>query len=105
MSKIIETNSENFQKDVLEHQGLVLVDFWAPWCGPCRQQSPILEKIAGDSDLKALIVKLNTDESPEIAQKSGIDSIPTLILYKNGQEIERLIGVQPEAVLKKKLQQ
>lgn len=102
MKEIIEANSTNFDS-ILESNNLVLVDFWAPWCGPCKMQTPILEKIVKSDDINAVIAKLNTDDSPDIAQKMGIASIPTLILFKNKTEIDRFVGLQPEQVLKDKL--
>ena len=93
MSKLSESNTETFEADVLKSSGKVLVDFWAPWCGPCRMQTPILETLSESDEISAKIYKVNTDESPAIAQKFGIVSIPTLIL----------VGVQPENVLKAKL--
>ncbi len=101
---LLEINENNYEAEVLKHSGTVLVDFWAPWCGPCRMQTPILEKLASDGAVSAKIAKLNTDESPSLAQKLGISSIPTLIIFKDGKETERMVGVQPEEVLKKKLQ-
>lgn len=103
MSKLVEVNSSNFDATVMKSTTTVLIDFWAPWCGPCKMQTPILEKLAELPEVKATIVKINTDENPELAQKFGISSIPTLILMKGGSEIERFVGVQPEAVLKQKL--
>jgi thioredoxin 1 len=103
MAKLIEVNGSNFDAEVMKSDSLVLIDFWAPWCGPCKMQVPILEKLAQSADIKATIVKLNTDENPDIAQKFGISSIPTLILMKGGVEVERFVGVQPEAVLRQKL--
>ncbi len=79
------------------------MDFWAPWCGPCRMQTPILERLATDGTIKARIIKVNTDEAPDLAQKLGISSIPTLILFRDGSEIERMVGVQSEESLKRKL--
>ena len=103
MSSLNEVTDQSFESDVVKVQGKVLVDFWAPWCGPCRMQTPILEKLVASGAVNAKIVKLNTDENPEVARKFGIVSIPTLILFENGAEKERYVGVQPEAVLKSKL--
>lgn len=103
MGTLLEATASNFDTEVLGDKGKVLVDFWAPWCGPCKMQTPILEKLTASSEVKAKIFKLNTDENPTIAQKYGIVSIPTLILFENGQEIERFVGVQPENALKTRL--
>ena len=103
MAKLIEVNGANFDAEVTKSDKPVLIDFWAPWCGPCKMQTPILEKLAQSGEIQASIVKINTDENPELAQKFGISSIPTLILMKGGAEVERFVGVQPEAVLKQKL--
>lgn len=103
MGTLLEATEANFDTEVLGHKGKVLVDFWAPWCGPCRMQTPILEKLTASPEIKAKICKLNTDENSSIAQKYGIVSIPTLILFENGQEIERFVSVQPENVLKTRL--
>lgn len=100
-NNITELNSSNFDSETAG--GFVLVDFWAPWCGPCRMQAPVLEKLADAAEISAKIMKLNTDESPDIAQKFGISSIPTLIVFKDGQEIDRMVGVQSEEALKAKL--
>jgi len=105
MAKLIEINSENYDTVVMKAGGLVLIDFWAPWCGPCKMQTPILEKLSQSPDITATIAKVNTDENPDLAQKFGISSIPTLVIMNKGQEIDRFVGVQPEAVLKRKLTQ
>jgi thioredoxin 1 len=102
MAHLLEVSTSTFDAEVLETKGKVLVDFWAPWCGPCRMQTPILEKLA-DAGLSTKIVKCNIDESPEIAGKYFIQSIPTMILFMDGKELERMVGVQPETVLKGKL--
>ncbi|OHD66653.1 MAG: thioredoxin [Spirochaetes bacterium RBG_13_51_14] len=105
MAKLIEVNSSNFDKEVMKSDVPVLIDFWAPWCGPCKMQVPILEKLAQSAEINATIAKINTDENPDIAQKFGITSIPTLIIMQGGAEVERFVGVQPETVLKQKLKQ
>ena len=79
--------------------GVVLVDFWAPWCGPCKMQTPILEKVAAEIGEKAVIAKVNVDENPELAAKYGIRSIPTLILFKDGENKQQFVGLQQQAAL------
>lgn len=103
MANVLEVNDSNFESEVINASGKVLVDFWAPWCGPCRMQAPILEKLDSDSDINAKITKLNTDDNPNTAQKYSILSIPTLIIFENGSEVDRLVGVQTEANLREKL--
>ncbi|MCP4135462.1 MAG: thioredoxin [bacterium] len=101
---IKQITGDNFNSHVLQAKGKVLVDFWAPWCGPCKMQTPILEKLVESNEVTAAICKVNTDEAPEIAQKFEIASMPTLIVFENGMEVERMVGAQPEKVLKQKLQ-
>jgi len=98
-----EVTDTNFQAEVIESDQPVLVDFWAPWCGPCRVVGPVLEEIAGErDDLK--IVKLNTDENPQTAGAFQVLSIPTLILFKNGQPVKKVVGAYPKRKLVQELE-
>jgi thioredoxin 1 len=103
MSKIKEISANDFQKEVLESNIPVLVDFWAPWCAPCRMQTPILEKLATELEGKLKIVKVNTDENPELAANYQIMSIPNLLFFKSGKLEAQFIGYHSEKELKAKL--
>jgi thioredoxin 1 len=94
---VAPVSDKSFQTDVLEAKEPVLVDFWAEWCGPCRAVAPVLEEVAGELNGKLKIVKLNVDENPETAAKYGIQSIPTLMIFKNGEMASRQIGASPKA--------
>ena len=99
---ITEVTDTNFQAEVIESETPVLVDFWAPWCGPCRVVAPVLEEIAGERD-DLRIVKLNTDENPQTAGSYGIMSIPTMILFKHGQPVKQIVGAKPKRALEAEL--
>ena len=99
-----ETTDATFQKDVLEADTPVLVDFWAPWCGPCRILGPVIEELAGEIGDQAKVYKLNVDDNQGVAQKYGITSIPTVIVFKNGEIHKQMIGVQPKQSYKLALQ-
>ena len=102
MSNVIEVqNKEDFTNEVLNSESPVLVDFWAEWCGPCKQISPILSELAEEYKDKILVAKVNIDDNPEIPSKYGIMSIPTLILFKNGQSIATQIGLVEKSSLSK----
>ena len=94
---VLELNDQNFDETV--SIGLTLVDFWATWCGPCKSQLPILENVANKSLSKAKIAKLNVEESPTKATQFGVMSVPTLIVFKDGKEVSRFMGVQNEKTL------
>lgn len=94
---------QNFNAEVLQSKQAVLVDFWAPWCGPCRIVGPIVEQIAQEYEGKAKVGKLNVDENPIISQNYGIMSIPSLLIFKNGQVVDQLIGAQPKEAITERL--
>ncbi len=99
MSATIAINDTTFQQEVLENSQPVLVDFWAPWCGPCRVVGPMIDELAEQYAEQVKVVKLNVDQSTEVASQYGIQSIPTLMLFKAGEQVESLSGVVPKAKL------
>jgi thioredoxin 1 len=104
MGKLLEITNENFEKEVLTADKLVVVDFWAAWCGPCRMVGPVLEELSQEMSEKVKIVKVNVDENPELADKYQIRSIPTMIFFKNGKEAERSIGAAQKSVIAAKIE-
>jgi thioredoxin 1 len=101
MGKYLELTDANFATTIKE--GVSLVDFWAPWCGPCRMIAPIIEELAEDFDGKAKICKVNTDEEQEVAVQFGIRSIPTILFFKDGEMVEQVVGAQSKAALAEKI--
>ena len=101
---ISEVNDHNFQAEVIESETPVLVDFWAPWCGPCRMVAPVLEEIAQEKGDALKIVKLNTDENQQTAIAYEVLSIPTLILFKNGQIAKKVVGAYPKRKLEAEIE-
>ena len=103
MGAIAELNDDNFSAEVLESGEPVLVDFWAPWCGPCRQLLPVVEELAAENEGSVKIRKVNVDEAGQTAQQYGISSIPTLLLFKGGEVQQRIVGVKPKGELQELL--
>jgi thioredoxin len=99
LSDHTNVDQNNFQAEVLQATGPVLVDFWAPWCGPCRMVAPVVDKVAQNYQGRLKVVKLNTDDSPSIAGKYEVSGIPALILFKGGEPVDRIVGYVPEKQL------
>jgi thioredoxin 1 len=101
--KYLNVTAENFKSEVMESSRPVLVDFWAAWCGPCRMVGPIIEELASEFDGVAKIAKVDVDAEPELAGGLGIQSIPTLLFFRDGKVVDALVGAQPKQVLADKL--
>ncbi|MBI5746133.1 MAG: thioredoxin [Nitrospirae bacterium] len=105
MGKVLSVDNSTWDKEVLSADGLVMVDFWAVWCGPCQMVSPIVEELASEYEGKIKVLKLNTDDNPEIASRYQIMSIPTLNFFKDGKVIDRIVGAAPKKQFKEKIDQ
>ncbi|MEM8501791.1 MAG: thioredoxin [Cyanobacteria bacterium P01_D01_bin.1] len=94
-----QVTDSTFKQEVLENEAPVLVDFWAPWCGPCRMVAPVVDEISEQYDGQVKVVKVNTDENPSVASQYGIRSIPTLMIFKGGQRVDMVVGAVPKTTL------
>ncbi len=97
MSNAIDINDNSFKEEVIDSDRLTIVDFWAPWCGPCRKLGPVLDEVVSEYSEKIKVVKLNTDENLKTAKEFSISGLPTLLIFKNGQPVERLVGLLPKS--------
>ncbi len=105
MSSALSVTDATFKDEVLDSEVPVLVDFWAPWCGPCRMVAPVVEEIATEYEGKVKVVKVNTDENSAVASQYGIRSIPTLMIFKGGQKVDLLVGAVPKTKIEATLEQ
>jgi thioredoxin 1 len=99
MSSAVAVTDSSFEQDVISSEVPVLVDFWAPWCGPCRVVASVVDEIANQYEGKIKVVKLNTDDNPNVATQYGIRSIPTLMLFKGGQKVDSVVGAVPKSTI------
>lgn len=99
MSNVLEITDENFEQEVLSEEKLTLVDFWATWCGPCRKLAPVIDEIAAEYDGRVKFVKIKADENLKTSQKYAISGVPTLLIFKGGEPIERIVNMVPKSII------
>ena len=101
---VLEVTTSNWDNEVIKAQGLVMIDFWAAWCGPCRMISPTVEELSKEYSGKIKVLKLNTDENSDIASRYQVMGIPTIMFFKNGNKLDQIVGVVPKQFLKSKIE-
>ena len=99
MSNVLEVTDDNFENEVCKENKLTLVDFWATWCGPCRKLSPVIDELAQEFDGKVKFVKIKADENMQTAQKYSISGVPCLLIFKNGEPVERIVNLVPKSII------
>jgi len=100
----VTLTDRNFQSEVIESKNPVLVDFWAPWCGPCQAMGPVIRELAEEFQSRAVVAKVNVDDHQEIATRYGIQSIPTLMIFQNGKVVDQMVGTMPKSALAQKIE-
>ncbi|NTU97866.1 MAG: thioredoxin [Chlorobiaceae bacterium] len=103
--KYLMATDQNFKAEILDADKVALVDFWAAWCGPCMMLGPVIEELAGEYEGKAIVAKLNVDDNPQTAAKYGIRSIPSMLVFKNGEVVDQMVGAMPKNMIAKKIDQ
>lgn len=104
MSQAIEVNDTNFEEEVIKSGNVTVVDFWAPWCGPCRKLSPVLDEISAELGDNVKVTKVNTDDNLKTAKEYSISGLPSILIFKNGEAVERLVGLMPKSTIIKSIQ-
>lgn len=103
MADVLEVNEQNFESEIAGSEKPAIIDFWAPWCGPCRMMHPIIETLAEEYEGRAVVARCNVDDNPGLAGRFSVSAIPTLVLFKGGADVDKMIGVSPIETIKQRL--